>query len=92
MNLTEVPAPDISNILPTTIHQEGLSDIVTATTSETPIPQPTQSNQNSGPTIFHYLRSHQFYKRLIGPLVALPGNGSEIAHSLWDGSLLACCD
>lgn len=52
---------------------------------------PNQNRQSNKSTIYHYLWSHQFYKHLIGPLTTLQDEGVQMAQSLREGSLLACC-
>ncbi len=50
------------------------------------------SSQGPMESLRDHLWSHPFYKRLIGPLHPLEGDGLPIAEAIRDGSLLACCD
>jgi phosphoribosyl-AMP cyclohydrolase len=91
-HLTTVPVPETQTLLPATIQEQPSSTLVMVTHSKTPIPTPTLDNQQITSSVHHYLWSHQFYKRLLGPLAPLIEDGIQIIQSLRDGTLLTCCD
>ncbi len=56
--------------------------IVTTNTSNNPIPPLDLTLHPVKSALLQYLWSHQFYKRLIGPLTNLSNNGITIAQAL----------
>lgn len=91
-DITEISPPEQGAIIPVTIDPEQSDTIIEPTQYSFNLHIPSTTPPQENANLKDYLWSNQFYKRLIGPLQPPYGEGSLIAESIRDGSLLACCD
>jgi hypothetical protein len=93
-SLQETQPPNSSELLPASLSGNPSSeDELIPIPSETPLPRTSHQLCPAPSSILDYLWSHPFYKRLMGPLKETSEIPSlQIAESLLNKTLLACCD
>jgi hypothetical protein len=92
-SLTLSPHPDTTSLVPATVIEAVTQEVISPVAGLTPLVAPPLQTVIPRPPLIDLLWSHQFYKRLIGPMESSVSKvGPYVAQALLEGKLMACCD
>lgn len=91
-NITTVDPPNHKDLIPVTVQDNANEATIMPTLHKYPMITPPSPLRQQYTTLHSILWSHNFYKRLLGPLEPLNNDEQLLADSIREGTLLACFD